>query len=1709
MAFAAATALVAGGLLAVSTPATIALADQSPTVCGASTTLVNGGFEQPDVGATWTYLPQGAVPGWDTSATDGQLELWHTGFNGITAAGGSQFAELNATQASTLSQTIDTSPGQTLEWQLDHRGRGGGNNSSLIPDVMQVIIGAEGGAPVSQGQLSDTVAAWGHHVGTYVVPAGQTRTTLGFQSVSSAGGNPSFGNFLDNVSFGTGPCLITTKSVTNLSGHSTVRPGDSLRYTVSTVNHGGSPAVQATATDTLDPGLHLVPGSMILNNFGVGGSVSAQSGDDAAEYDSGSRTLTARLGTSATAAQAGSVQAQESASLTFTATVDPSAALGTINNDAAVHYLDPLISDPASAGRNSVSNTVSTPIGAAVDLDVASTFVGTSVAGMGSTYTATVTNHGPQAEPNATLTGVIPAALDSAVVTIDGGAPCVVSGGTYSCSLGALAVGASWSVTVAGSLSPSVPAGALLSATSTANSTIYDWVSSNDVAVAKAAVLTSANLSITKQLASTDSPVAGGFVTYTIAIANTGPSDATAVVISDPLGANLSYVSGIVTQGSGSCSSAAGVVSCSFPTIALGATATISLELRLASGAGVTLVTNTATVSASTPDPDLTNNASSVSRMSTVRSDVALDMSADHPTVLAGGIVVYDIAVANSGPSDAETVVVTDVLPAGLGNVSATAPEATCVVSSGVVTCTFASVVAGPSLHHITITATVSPDAPVADMTNAASASTASPDSAPGNNSADATVAVVLKADLAVSMQASAGSAISGTALSYSITITNNGPSRADHVQITDAIPADVLDAVASSPQGVCTIAAGSLTCDLPTLATGATWVIDVSGTLSAQFVAPVLTNSATTTATSPDPVSTNNTATVDLGNDARLVTTKSVVNLSGNSPALPGDVVQYSVSTRNAGGVPADQAVATDVLPVGLSLVAGSITLSNAGVASPRTETVGDDAVDYSAATRTVTARLGASATASLAGSVPAQGISVLSFRATIDVSAAATTVMNQAGVNYTDPIAADPTTTLSSASNATSTAVAPAVDLAVTAEFTSATVAGSTTSIEFTVTNNGPDVEPAASLTGDVPSALDFATVTLEDGTPCSISAGTFTCDLGSLVVGASRMVTIAGVIDSATAAGETIGSQATAGSTLADYATANNSATAEATVETSADLSITKAFVGVTPPVAGGIANYEIVVANDGPSDATSVVVVDSLPGSLVFESAFVASGAGQCDASSGVLTCTFASIAADASVIIELETRVSPSLGGAAVVNAASVTSATPDPQLSNNASAVSRLSDQSADLSIAVTALHTSVHPGDPIAFELTVSNDGPSDASGVVVTVLLPVGIEDAVVSTPDGTCTLASGHVSCTISSIGAGAYPVVITVSGSVPWSAVAQVFVNSASVVSSTPDPVVANNVDSATISVELEADVAVSIESTQASFTAGSAAGYLLVFSNHGPTRADGVHVVDALPAGYIGATVDVPSAAVMLGGATGSCAIVSDTVVCDLDTLAVGQTWTVQISGAVSADFTGTSTVDSATVSTTTPDPALANNQASISTPTVRAIDLATTITSSKSAVKLGGHTTYTITVVNNGPSIDASILTLAVPARRLVVTGGHSSAGSWSEQSYRWVLPALPVGGSATLTLRARLSGAGSSVATVRIAANAVEDSQPLNNVASAAVFVQKLRATRVVLAFTGSNLAPGLLTGGLLFVVGAFALGLDVARRRRARAED
>lgn len=178
----------------------------------AGNVILNGSFEQPSHSTTSVNLLDATlVPGWQTTASDGKVELWSQGFQGVSAHSGVQHAELNANHVSTLFQDVSGIPANaTVGFSFAHRGR-------LGPDTLELRISDLGTDNLAggTGSAADTIlynqqytspsGAWSHYSASNIGNAALGNAVrFEFESVAASGGVQTIGNFLDSVGFGVG-----------------------------------------------------------------------------------------------------------------------------------------------------------------------------------------------------------------------------------------------------------------------------------------------------------------------------------------------------------------------------------------------------------------------------------------------------------------------------------------------------------------------------------------------------------------------------------------------------------------------------------------------------------------------------------------------------------------------------------------------------------------------------------------------------------------------------------------------------------------------------------------------------------------------------------------------------------------------------------------------------------------------------------------------------------------------------------------------------------------------------------------------------------------------------------------------------------------------------------------------------------------------------------------------------------------------------------------------------------------------------------------------------------------------------------------------------------------------------------------------------------------------------------------------------------------
>lgn len=542
-------------------------------------------------------------------------------------------------------------------------------------------------------------------------------------------------------------------------------------------------------------------------------------------------------------------------------------------------------------------------------------------------YTITVTNNGPIDALDVEVVDTLPPGVDYVTDTDS----CVEGPtGILTCFLGDIANGESVAFTIKVVVDADLVATAGEPTTITNTAVVsYDRPdiddTDNEVSITSF-VEDLADLEVTK-LCKPDRPLlAGETAECTIYVDNLGPSDARNVQLTDAIVSDGIFTISSYTPSQGICSEGGGVVACALgdlpaatPTVPGRATVVIEITADEAMD-----INDIADVVSDTPDSDLTNNQAEGSIAVEAVADMALTKSDSPDPVVAGTILTYTMEVTNYGPSTAVNVLVEDILPVGVSvdSVSATG-GANCNAgvpgdSTQPTTCAFNSLAANAP-EIMTIVVTVLPQT-TGILHNDARVSSDALDVDNSDDLVSEDTTVNAEADLVITKSDNPDPVLAGEHLKYDVTITNNGPSTAVDVMLTDTLP-DWVSFVGS------TISNGSGTC--APLEDPARVECDLNDLDPAQFVTvyievlvnpstpdgTVIVNTAVVSPGTTDPDSTNNTSVIDTDvlAEADLAIAKDANFLENN----PAPRIVYTLQVTNMGPSDAQDVTVTDALPL------------------------------------------------------------------------------------------------------------------------------------------------------------------------------------------------------------------------------------------------------------------------------------------------------------------------------------------------------------------------------------------------------------------------------------------------------------------------------------------------------------------------------------------------------------------------------------------------------------------------------------------------------------------------------------------------------------------------------------------------------------------------------------------------------------------------
>jgi uncharacterized repeat protein (TIGR01451 family) len=410
-----------------------------------------------------------------------------------------------------------------------------------------------------------------------------------------------------------------------------------------------------------------------------------------------------------------------------------------------------------------------------------------------------------------------------------------------------------------------------------------------------------------------------------------------------------------------------------------------------------------------------------------------------------------------------------------------------------------------------------------------------------------------------------------------------------------------------------------------------------------------------------------------------------------------------------------------------------------------------------------------------------------------------------------------------------------APMADLSIIKTATPEPVlAGENVTYSITVTNNGSAAARFVKVQDVLPAGLTLISNTVTTGTWIAP-----TWYIGPLTNGVTETMTIVAKVDA-----DYIGSitnTATVSSTTLDPDPNNNTDDAVTNVIPLTDLAIVKTCQDI--PVAGGLVEYQLLITNNGPGDAADVTVSDILPAVL---SAGEYSTDGGANWNPWISPMTIGTLAAgeDYSFIIR-GLLASSALNS--VSNTATVTTTTPESDLTNNTSTITNPITTQADLCIIKTGPASAV-PGEMIEWSFHVCA-GISDALLVKIVDVIPPEVSGAEYSI-DGGANWLPWMGSLEVGTV-YGGVPFEFLIRATVNTDVTSDI-INTATVNSITPDPDPTNNTDTEITTVTPLADLSM-LKTGPAEVTAGEQIMWTLTVNNAGPGDAQGVFIQDAVVA----------------------------------------------------------------------------------------------------------------------------------------------------------------------------------------------------------------------------------------------------------------
>ena len=1244
-------------------------------------------------------------------------------------------------------------------------------------------------------------------------------------------------------------------SITKVVSDTTPEPGENFTYTVRATNWSGANASTAHNVVVTD----VVPSNVLVDAASLGNGGTLQGADP----QTGGGTITWTISQIAPGA---TVQ------LTYNATLAASGKLtaaGLRNTAKVSSYTSLPGTDPADTGRTYTGpEATATVTPDFPKLAAAKTTPGGGIAYRGQPFTwqVTVTNSGRGTAFAAGATDTLPEnwtyVADSARVSVNTGAAAAVEpniSGVRNLTwarLGDLPSGRSLTITYQAVPATEAAVGMATAHRNTATPTGTDRTgepgnqpgSYSGPPTSAEAKIASADLSIEKTVGT--APVAGLNGSWVLTVTNNGPDTAAGpFTVKDTFDLqNTATVTGM--SGTGwTCQ--IGTMECTRTgTLASGASfEPITVTYSVIGGGQGAVLTNTARVTGQTHDPVPENNTDTATATVTAHADLVLSKELTG-SMVAGQQATYKLSVSNAGPSVSRGgFTVTDTIPAGTSFVSASGTYWTCgALTDSKVTCSYGSDLrAGDKANDLSLVLAVD-SSTTAAVTNTATVTPVTPEAPDGepqptgNNTDTATATPQQVTDLGITKVLSSQDLVAGQQATYTVAVTNYGPSAARDVVVTDQLDPRLTFVSASGSDWTCSAVDQDVSCDYtanggvltaasPAVPTSFDLTVLVSASSGGASIANTASVSTSTPETGPAPNTSTSTGPTTARADLALAK-------SHTDAAVAGQNLAYTLVVSNNG--PSNSSLAagggslavTDTLPAGMSFVSAS--------------------AGWSCTTA------GQLVACNYPGSLAPGGS--ISLVMTVAIAADVQGQLSNTAYVTGDGTVPDPDPANNHSTDPTTVLRESALSLVKTLDTPAPVVAGTTAQFTLQAANAGPGNAESVTVRDTLPQYLTFVSAS-GAGWSCEAHGQDVLCERPTAALGAQPPITVLAAVDPAvpvSPANGVLTVQNVAELTSGTPSTVTNPAPVDVPIIASADLELTKAPSAAVVE-AGTTMDWTLAVSNNGPSTATGpLTVTDTLPAGQSFVSA---AGTGWiCTPGAAPtghdpqqsISCTYAGSLAsgESAEPLVLTVMVAADAAEADMVNTAVVSSPTPDPVPANNTGTATVSVDRVLSLGIAKSHVGNGT-VGEVKDFRLTVTNTGTSDVQDLQVTDVLPDGLTFESATGNGWTCTEAGGTISCdhpgTLAP-GESADDIIVTV---MVEPAAYPSAVNTAAASSTDPDLP-----GSVTTDDRLDVDPSAALALNKVhndGFAVGSQGTYTLTVTNTGPTATPGPVVLsDDLP-----------------------------------------------------------------------------------------------------------------------------------------------------------------------------------------------------------------------------------------------------------------